>query len=157
MAPTNSDPATDLKQNAPHIRARPTRKDMNMNRWKTFTGALALFAMCSPAFAAVNIFASAAHSGRQAKMLTAANAGEHMANNARAPVNVFHRFMFMSFRVGRARMCGAFCLRSVAGSEFVGAMRAEAHDVLQEHLVVGLVEAGFVARELQPETRKLRR
>src|SRR5258706_14296747 len=82
MAPTNSDPATDLKQNAPHIRARPTRKDMNMNRWKTFTGALALFAMCSPAFAAVNIFACLPQWAALANELGGAKVSVYQASKA---------------------------------------------------------------------------
>src|SRR6185503_15932964 len=61
------------------------------------------------------------------------------------------------FRVGRAylRMVDHGNFR--AQSELVCAMRAETHDVLQEDLVVGFVEAGLVARELQPETGELRR
>src|SRR6185436_5226476 len=100
-------------------------------------------------------FASAAHSGRQAKTFNAANTGEHASINAAAPVNASH-LMSVSFQIGCAQARGMFePLR--AGSELVRAVRAETHDVLQEDLVIGFVEPGLVARELQPEARELRR
>ena len=81
-------------------------------------------------------------------MLTVARAGVHTAHNAAVAASAFHLFMFISFRVDRAIVRGTFRLRSEGGSEFMRAMRAEAHDVLQEDLVIGFVEAGFVARKL---------
>src|SRR4051794_18342743 len=41
--------------------------------------------------------------------------------------------------------------------KLVRAVRAKAHDVLQENLVVRLIEPGLIARELQPEAGKLGR
>src|SRR6266478_7649703 len=42
-------------------------------------------------------------------------------------------------------------------SEFVGAMRAETHDVLEKDLMVGHVAAGLVARGLQADAAELAR
>ena len=42
-------------------------------------------------------------------------------------------------------------------SELVGAVRSQAVDVLQEDLVVGRIQPGFGARELQPEAAEFAR
>src|SRR5438094_3337459 len=42
-------------------------------------------------------------------------------------------------------------------SEFVGAVRAQTHDVLEEDLVVGRVAAGLVARGLEADAAELAR
>jgi zinc/manganese transport system substrate-binding protein len=55
---------------------------MNMNRWKTFTGALTLFAMCSPAFAAVNIFACLPEWAALANELGGDKVSVYQASNA---------------------------------------------------------------------------
>src|SRR6266852_2869300 len=82
--------------------------------------------------------ARAPHSGSQAKMLIAAAAGS--AANA-APIAITNpRIVFM-----------------FAPLEFVGAVRAQTHDVLEEHLVVGRVRARLVLRELQPHAAELAR
>src|SRR5205814_1393975 len=42
-------------------------------------------------------------------------------------------------------------------SEFVGAVRTEAYDVLEKDLIVGHIAAGLVARELQPHAAEFAR
>src|SRR2546421_328247 len=74
--------------------------------------------------------ASAAHSGSQVKTLSAAVAGQASAGASAASKTL--RAVFMG------------------SSERVRAMRAQAHDVLKEDLVVRLVHARVVASELQP-------
>src|SRR5690349_4291556 len=80
--------------------------------------------------------ASEAHSGSQVKTLSAA-AGHAM--NAVRMVNASFSTVFM------------------LSSERMRAMRAEAHDVLEEHLVVRLVRARVIARQLQPDPAELTR
>src|SRR5437763_14112072 len=65
-------------------------------------------------------------------MLSAANAGEEIAKD-----NAVRRILMMG------------------SLERVRAMRAQAVDVLQEHLVVGHPEARLVRRELQPDAAEL--
>src|SRR5690349_9377900 len=81
--------------------------------------------------------ARAPHSGSQAKTLSAATAGS--ATAAPSATRSFRIvFMFVT-------------------SEFVGAMRAQAHDVLEEHLVVGRIRARLVLRVLEPDAAELAR
>src|SRR3990167_1764526 len=82
--------------------------------------------------------ASAAHSGSQANTLSAADTGHESIENART-----RRSLMIVFIVGT--------------SEFVGAVRAQAHDVLEQHLIVGGTQPRFVARELQPDAAELAR
>src|SRR5713101_4750939 len=70
----------------------------------------------------------APHSGSQAKTLSAATAGSTANAEPSATVNLRIAFMF-------------------APLEFVGAVRAQTHDVLEKYLMVGHVAAGFVARD----------
>src|SRR6266852_4216402 len=82
--------------------------------------------------------ARAPHSGSQAKMLIAAAAGS--AANA-APIAITNpRIVFM-----------------FAPLEFVGAVRAQTHDVLEKNLMIGHVAAGLVARGLQADPAELAR
>src|SRR5882672_1972028 len=78
--------------------------------------------------------ASAAHSGSQAKTLSAASAGSGTQSSARN-------------RLRRIFMCVPL--------EPVRAVRAKADDVLEKNLVVGLVLARVVARELQADAAEL--
>src|SRR6267143_845001 len=82
--------------------------------------------------------ASAPHSGSQAKTFSAAPAGHASIAIPNARSNLRRVFM-----------CTA--------SELVRAVRAQAHDVLEKELVVGLVEPRVVARELQPDAAELAR
>src|SRR5713226_6216278 len=82
--------------------------------------------------------ASAAHSGSQAKTLSAAVAGSATTTELNATRNPRIAFMFVT-------------------SEFVGAVRAQTHDVLEEDLVVGRVAAGLVARGLEADPAELAR
>src|SRR5262249_8963238 len=82
-------------------------------------------------------WASEAHSGSQVKTLSAATAGS--ANTERIPATAIFRFVLM------------FVL------EFVGAVRAQAEDVLEKHLVVGCVRARLVLRDLQTDAAELAR
>src|SRR5258706_6670465 len=82
--------------------------------------------------------ASDAHSGSQAKTLNAnAGAAARVQSNAIHPLR---RRVFM-----------------LVASEPVRAVRAEAHDVLEEHLIVGLALARVVARKLQAHAAELAR
>src|SRR5205807_8073698 len=74
--------------------------------------------------------ASAPHSGSHAKTLSAAVAGSATTTALNATTNLRIVFMFVTL-------------------EFVGAVRAEAHDVLEEYLLVGHVGARLVLRKLQ--------
>src|SRR6266849_3316930 len=82
--------------------------------------------------------ASAAHSGSQAKTLSAAAAG-HARSAAPSEAKIL-RTIFMWF-----------------ASELVRAMRAKTHDVLEEYLVIRLAVPRVVARELQPDAAELAR
>src|SRR5882762_9651645 len=82
--------------------------------------------------------ASAPHSGSQAKTFSAAPAGHASMAVPNARSNLRRFFMCIAL-------------------EPVRAMRAEAHDVLEKELVVGLVEPRVVARELQPDAAELAR
>src|SRR3990172_427678 len=82
--------------------------------------------------------ASAPHSGSQAKTLSAAMAGNATMAEPDAPRIL--RIVFMSIT-----------------SEFVGAMRTQTHDVLEQDLIVGYSETRLVARELQPDAAELAR
>src|SRR6266850_5889434 len=82
--------------------------------------------------------ASAPHSGSHAKTLMAAKVGH--ASRPHAMPRQTLKIVFMS-----------------VPSEPVRAVRAQAHDVLEEHLVVGLVHARVVARELQADAAELAR
>src|SRR6267143_3679858 len=82
--------------------------------------------------------ASAPHSGSQAKTFSAAPAGHASIAVPNARSNLRRVFMCIA-------------------SELVRAMRAQAHDVLEKELVVGLVEPRVVARELQPDAAELAR
>src|SRR6266851_9403338 len=81
--------------------------------------------------------ASAAHSGSQAKTLSAAIAGIPVAINPKVTSNL--RIVFM------------------VASELVRAVRAKTHDVLEEYLVIRLALPRVVARELQPDAAELAR
>src|SRR6266850_6989412 len=81
---------------------------------------------------------SAPHSGSQTKTLSAAAAGSAIAAALNATTNLRIVFMFVTL-------------------EFVGAVGAETHDVLEEYLVVGRIRARFVLRELQPDAAELAR
>src|SRR6266540_2316531 len=80
----------------------------------------------------------APHSGSQAKTLSAAVAGSATATELNATTNLRIVFMFVT-------------------SEFVGAVRAQTHDVLEKYLMVGRVAAGLVARRLQANATELAR
>src|SRR6266850_2042330 len=82
--------------------------------------------------------ASAAHSGSQAKTFTAAVTGTAAAPMAKAKSILKSLSMFVA-------------------SELVRAVRAQAHDVLEEHLGVGQAHARVVASELQPDAAELAR
>src|SRR6267143_6278889 len=82
--------------------------------------------------------ASAPHSGSQAKTFRAAAAGHASSTAPNAARN--SRIVFMSI-----------------ASELVRAMRAQAYDVLEKELVVGLVEPRVVPRELEPDAAELAR
>src|SRR6266403_1511459 len=82
--------------------------------------------------------ASAPHSGSQAKTFSAAPAGHASMAVPNARSNLRRVFMCIA-------------------SELVRAVRAQAHDVLEKELVVGLVEARVIARELQPDAAELAR
>src|SRR6202165_94975 len=82
--------------------------------------------------------ASAPHSGSQAKTFSAAPAGHASIAVPNARSNLRRVFMFVAL-------------------EPVRAMRAEAHDVLEKELVVGLVEPRVVPRELQTNAAGLAR
>src|SRR6266705_2929812 len=82
--------------------------------------------------------ASAAHSCSQAKTLSAAVAGSAITAEDSAAKNLRIVFILIT-------------------SEFVGAMRAETHDVLEEDLLVGHIAARLVACELQPHAAELAR
>src|SRR5882672_1552533 len=82
--------------------------------------------------------ASAAHSGSQAKTFTAAVTGTAAAPMAKAKSILKSLSMFVA-------------------SELVRAVRAQAHDVLEEHLRVGQSHARVVACELQPDAAELAR
>src|SRR6267143_2519270 len=82
--------------------------------------------------------ASAPHSGSQAKTFRAVAAGPASSTAPNAARNLRRVFMCIA-------------------SEPVRAMRAEAHDVLEKELVVGLVEPRVVPRELQPDAAELAR
>src|SRR6266404_1936799 len=82
--------------------------------------------------------ASAPHSGSQAKTFSAAAAGHASIAVPNARSNLRRVFMGIA-------------------SELVRAMRAQAHDVLEKELVVGLVEPRVVARELQADAAELAR
>src|SRR5882672_466335 len=77
-------------------------------------------------------WASAPHSGSQAKMLSAAAAGSPMDARLSAVASFRTIFMF-------------------APLEFVGAVRAQTHDVLEEYLVVGRIRARLVLGGLQAD------
>src|SRR6266704_3209314 len=81
--------------------------------------------------------ARAPHSGSQAKTLSAAAAGSATAELS-ATTDLRIVFMFVTL-------------------EFVGAVRAQTHDVLEKYLMVGRVAAGLVARGLQAEATELAR
>src|SRR6266700_1315837 len=80
----------------------------------------------------------APHSGSQAKTLSAAAAGSATATELSATTNLRNVFMFVTL-------------------EFVGAVRAQTHDVLEKYLMVGRVAAGLVARRLQADSAELAR
>src|SRR5712692_6532165 len=82
--------------------------------------------------------ARALHSGSQANTLSAAVAGRATTSELMAKTNLRIAFMFVTL-------------------EFVGAVRAQTHDVLEEYLLVSRVAAGLVARELQPHAAELAR
>src|SRR6266480_6132353 len=82
--------------------------------------------------------ASAPHSGSQAKTFSAAPAGHASIAVPNARSNLRRVFMWIAL-------------------EPVRAVRAEAHDVLEKELVVGLVEPRVVPRELQPDAAELAR
>src|SRR6266705_2927366 len=82
--------------------------------------------------------ASAAHSCSQAKTLSAAAAGSATMANPDAARNL--RIVFMFFT-----------------SEFVGAMCAQTHDVLEKHLVVRHILARIIASKLQPDAAEFAR
>src|SRR6267143_1966306 len=82
--------------------------------------------------------ASAPHSGSQAKTFSAAPAGHASIAVPNARSNLRRFFMCIAL-------------------EPVRAVRAEAHDVLEKELVVGLVKARVIARELQPDAAELAR
>src|SRR2546425_8155463 len=82
--------------------------------------------------------ATAPHSGSQAKTLSAAAAGSATTAEPNATTNLRIVFMFVTL-------------------EFVGAVRAQTHDVLEKYLMVGRVAAGLVARGLQADTAELAR
>src|SRR5882672_5913184 len=82
--------------------------------------------------------ASALHSGSQANTLSAAAAGSAASAEPSATTNLGIAFMFVT-------------------SEFVGAVGAQTHDVLEEYLIVGHVAARFVARDLQADPAELAR
>src|SRR5467141_4715227 len=82
--------------------------------------------------------ASAPHSGSQAKTFSAAPAGHASTAVPNARSNLRRVFMCIA-------------------SELVRAVRAQAHDVLEKELVVGLVEPRVIARELQPDAAELAR
>src|SRR6266513_3466554 len=82
--------------------------------------------------------ASAPHSGSQVKTFSAAPAGHASIAVANARSNLRRVFMWIAL-------------------EPVRAVRAEAHDVLEKELVVGLAQARVVARELQPDAAELAR
>src|SRR5260221_322737 len=81
---------------------------------------------------------SAAHSGSQANTFSAALAGAAIAANAAAAMMLYRVFMSIAL-------------------EPVRAVRAQAHDVLEEHLRVGLAHARVVARKLQANAAELAR
>src|SRR5258708_11887286 len=81
--------------------------------------------------------ARALHSGSQAKALSAA-AGSAANAEPIAIANLRIVFMFVTL-------------------EFVGAVRAQTHDVLEEYLMVGRVAARLVARGLQADAAELAR
>src|SRR5205807_10529259 len=82
--------------------------------------------------------AIAPHSGSQLKTFSAAPAGHASTAVANARSNSRRVFMCVAL-------------------EPVRAVRAEAHDVLEKDLVVGLVEPRVVPRELQPDAAELAR
>src|SRR2546428_11440119 len=82
--------------------------------------------------------ARAPHSGSQANTLSAAVAGRAMTTELNATTNLRIVFMFVTL-------------------EFVGAVRAQTHDVLEKYLMVGRVAAGLVARRLQADATELAR
>src|SRR6185295_17901892 len=83
-------------------------------------------------------WASAAHSGSHANTLSAAAAGSMASAVLNATKNLRIVFMFVTL-------------------EFVGAVRAQTHDVLEKDLVVGHVAARLVARGLQAHPAELAR
>src|SRR6185369_2055205 len=85
-------------------------------------------------------------SGRQANTLTFANDGAHARSIAMVAPRDIHLFVLF-----------IFVFLSVWALELVRAVRAKAHDVLEENLVVRFIEPGLVAGELQPEAGKLGR
>src|SRR6266567_7019469 len=82
--------------------------------------------------------ARALHSGSQAKTLSTAAAGSATTAALSATTNLRIVFMFVTL-------------------EFVSAVRAQTHDVLEEYLMVGRVAARFVARRLQADAAELAR
>src|SRR5262245_21267685 len=98
----------------------------------------AVVAEYTKTLSAPSSWARAAHSGSQVKTLSAAAAGN--AASARTDAAASFRIDFM-----------------FAPLELVGAVSAQADDVLEEDLVVGRVRARLVLRELQPDAAELTR
>src|SRR5713101_3374762 len=104
-------------------------------RWASFSAVVAVY---TDTLSPPSSCARAPHSGSQANTLSAAVAGSATTTELNATTNLRIVFMFVT-------------------SEFVGAVRAQTHDVLEKHLMVGRVAARLVARGLQADAAELAR
>src|SRR6266850_6709672 len=129
--PTSSSDPEQITRSALRMRAiRLGRASMRCG------SCLAVVADTTETLSPPNSWASAPHSGSQANTLSAAHAGHARMPSANPRKTLKIDFMWTAL-------------------EPVRAVRAQAHDVLEEHLVIGLAHARVVARELQADAAEL--